>query len=487
VTHRRASHGRLLWLAPFLVTLAAAFPAAAGAATPATACGAIPASNPCYNTLPAIQAPAGQPPSEVTSPQVGRFIQVTKGDWSPPQQFYTYQWVWDCNAATPASGSPSTHATYQIADGDAGHTLCVLVTTAGVQVMTAPTGTVGLGTPLDQTAPSISGNTQDGQTLTADPGTWRGSSGITFTYQWKRCNGAGGLCGKPFTSPSPSPTYVLQDADLGRTMQVLVTATNAAGSTTAGAKIATDIVRPSNTAAPKIAGTAQEGKTLTVSHGSWVPSNAKLSYQWEACSASGSGCSAIGGASSPTYVLSAADVGHTVVVEEFATASGSLGPVTSVPAVSNATGVVRAASGTSSPPPGGTGNPPSGNGSGTGSGASKLTSHQIRSLLAHVLAVHGKLSAVLRHGGYSVAFAAPSSGRLAITWYYTPKHGRKFAVVAATFTFHRKGTVRIKLVLTAKGRTLLTGASRVKLTAKASFTPTGRGTTSTSKALTLKA
>jgi hypothetical protein len=98
-----------------------------------------------------------------------------------------------------------------------------------------------------------------------------------------------------------------------------------------------------------------------------------------------------------------------------------------------------------------------------------------------------RLGVLLKHGGYSVSFAAPSPGRLAITWYYAPKHGRKIAVVNATFTFHKKGTARIKLVLTGKGRRLLSGSSKVKLTAKGGFTPAGQGTTSTSMPITLKA
>lgn len=40
------------------------------------------------------------------------------------------------------------------------------------------------GVPVNVTAPTISGATLPGSTLTCSTGTWRGSTPITFTYQW---------------------------------------------------------------------------------------------------------------------------------------------------------------------------------------------------------------------------------------------------------------------------------------------------------------
>ena len=47
--------------------------------------------------------------------------------------------------------------------------------------------------PVQTTAPSISGTARDGETLTANPGTWGGTQ-PTFTYQWVSCDSTGTSC-----------------------------------------------------------------------------------------------------------------------------------------------------------------------------------------------------------------------------------------------------------------------------------------------------
>jgi hypothetical protein len=242
-----------------------------------------------------------------------------------------------------------------------------------------------------------------GQALTATPGVWRGTGattgGITFTYQWKRCNSTGGVCGKPITPPSSSPKYTLQQADVGHTMQVLVTATNSVGSTQAGAKHATAVVT-----AP------------TTSSGTGNPSGSGGSNNSNGGGQSGGKSGGQGGS------------------------SGSGNPV------------------------------------------------NIRALLMNALAVHGKnarIRALLRHGGYSFSFAAPSPGRLVISW-YRAKHGRTVLVATATFVFQKTGAARITLLLTSKGRGLLSRAGKMKLTANGAFTPAGKGTILASRLITLK-
>jgi sugar lactone lactonase YvrE len=81
--------------------------------------------------------------------------------------------------------------------------------------------------PTVSTAPSISGTTTVGQTLTATTGTWT-SSEISYSYQWQDCDGSGSNC--VAISGATTSTYTLAGGDAGHTIRVVVTATNPGGS-----------------------------------------------------------------------------------------------------------------------------------------------------------------------------------------------------------------------------------------------------------------
>ena len=82
--------------------------------------------------------------------------------------------------------------------------------------------------PTSSAAPTISGTTQVGQTLTANNGTWNSQTAPTFKYQWQRCDTAGNNCGA--IAGATSQTYAVQNADVNSTLRVVVTATNSSGS-----------------------------------------------------------------------------------------------------------------------------------------------------------------------------------------------------------------------------------------------------------------
>src|SRR5205807_2324734 len=87
---------------------------------------------------------------------------------------------------------------------------------------------------------------------------------------------------------------------------------------------------------PTITGTAQQGQTLTETHGEWTNSPTSFAYQWQQCDGSGSNCTAISGATGQTYAPVAGDVGRPLKVAETASNAGG----SSSPASSSATAVV---------------------------------------------------------------------------------------------------------------------------------------------------
>ena len=78
--------------------------------------------------------------------------------------------------------------------------------------------------------PTISGTTAVGDALIARAGAWTNcdSGACTFTYQWEHCDGSPASC--TAVSGAAYASYTLQASDVGDTIDVVVTATNAGGS-----------------------------------------------------------------------------------------------------------------------------------------------------------------------------------------------------------------------------------------------------------------
>jgi hypothetical protein len=253
----------------------------------------------------------------------------------------------------------------------------------------------------------------------------------------------------------------------------------AGGGTLSGVNAALTVPLPVNTALPGLGGTAQIGQKLTESHGTWTNSPTSYSYQWEDCSST---CSAIAGATSQSYTVTAADAGYAIRVEEFATNPGGTGG----PATSSASAVVPHPPAQSTAPS----TPPATSPTTSPSAPQpKISSAKLRALLTKVLAAHGsaaKIRALLQHGGYSFSFDAPVPGRLTIAWYQASRHGAKLLVARVSVVYKTSGSAKIKLVLTKKGRALLKHGRTVKISAHGSFVPKGGSATDTTKSLTLR-
>ena len=122
-------------------------------------------------------------------------------------------------------------------NGQRKRTAAALVTTSALLVVAALAAFAGNGSaaaqvaPRNEAPPTIAGTPQEGQTLTANPGSWSGTQPITFAYQWQRCGRNGGNCANIIGAASR--TYTLRGVDVGNTLRVRVTARNQDGSVNA--------------------------------------------------------------------------------------------------------------------------------------------------------------------------------------------------------------------------------------------------------------
>jgi hypothetical protein len=272
---------------------------------------------------------AGSAPANTSKPTIsgspvqGEKLTAGNGGWSGDTPItYSYQWR-RCNSSGSSCSNVGTNSSaYTLGSGDANHTMEVVVTATNAVGVSSATSdhtavVAALAKPVNQSAPSISGNLTPGSTLTANPGNWSGTQPMSFLYQWQRCDSNGNHCGS--IKDATGTTYKLTSADVDRRLRVGVTAKNSAGSRGAYSKT-TGIVgagAPVNTSPPTISGTPRQGSTVRAGAGSWSSSLRILVYhfQWFHCDSRGQHCTGIVGASNSSYVVGGGDVGHTLLVQ----------------------------------------------------------------------------------------------------------------------------------------------------------------------------
>jgi hypothetical protein len=213
--------------------------------------------------------------------------------------------------------------------------LAVALAAAGLLAATVAARTAAV--PQNTAAPRISGQTREGSTLTAGNGTWSNAP-TSYAYQWQRCTSGGTGCAN--IAGATSKAYTLAAADVDHRMRVLVTATNADGSTSAPSSpsgIVSASGAPTNTVPPNVSGTPVVGNELTATNGTWTGGATSFSLQWQRCPATTLVCVNIAGATGHTYGVRAADVGQRLRVRVTARNSSS-----SASADSDPTAVVTA-------------------------------------------------------------------------------------------------------------------------------------------------
>lgn len=196
--------------------------------------------------------------------------------------------------------------------------------TSGYTYWAAPVGGSGGGgtptptAPVNTARPVVGGTPTVGSTLTCSTGSWSGSP-TTYSYGWNR-NGAA-------ISGATSSSYVVQAGDAGQGLSCFVRAGNAAGqsdyATSDAVAVASGPAAPANTARPVVSGTAEQGQTLSCSTGSWSGSPTSYGRRWSRNGAP------IAGATSTSYVVTAADVAQALTCTVTATGAGGSSSATS--------------------------------------------------------------------------------------------------------------------------------------------------------------
>jgi hypothetical protein len=310
----------------------------------------------------AVVAPA--PPANGTLPTVsgtardGLTLGSTPGTWSgTPTVELARQWRRCDSAGDSCVDIPgATGASHALTAADVGRTVRLQVIAANAAgslvVSSARTAVVAAQPPASTAAPSIDGTARDGQTLTANPGTWSGTAPVAHAHRWLRCNASGQSCAA--IPGATASTYELVPDDVGRTVRVEVTGSNGGGSATAISEATALVVAgpPINVTPPSVTGSARDGELLSASDGSWSGTpTITVTRSWRRCEAGGTDCANIPGATGVTYALGPADVGRTIRVRVTAANSGGQrsvdseagAPVAAIPPASAARPVLSGA------------------------------------------------------------------------------------------------------------------------------------------------
>jgi hypothetical protein len=101
-----------------------------------------------------------------------------------------------------------------------------------------------------------------------------------------------------------------------------------------------------STVQPSVTGVVQQGRTLQVDNGAWSRSPTSFAYSWSRCNQNGRMCTPIAGATAATYVATAQDVGHALVVLVTASSGGATAAAISAAATGAPAGTGTTTTGT---------------------------------------------------------------------------------------------------------------------------------------------
>ena len=180
----------------------------------------------------------------------------------------TYQWqISTDGGASFANIAGATGASYLVTEANETDLIQVVATATNENGVTTSKTSAATSAVLDAaptvTTPLITGTAQEGQTLTASASS--GQSDNPVTYQWQISTDGGATYSN--IAGATGASYLVTEADETDLIQVVATATNENGVTVSATSAATAAVLDAapTVTTPLIAGTAQEGQTLTAS------------------------------------------------------------------------------------------------------------------------------------------------------------------------------------------------------------------------------
>ena len=161
---------------------------------------------------------------------------------------------------------------------------------------------------------TISGTAREREVLTATVTDADGIDGVSITYQWQ--------AGTDDISGADEATFILTQAEVGKTITVKVSYTDQQGADETLTSVATAAVTNTNdapTGLPTISGIPTQRETLTADTSTISDADGlgSFSYQWQA------GTDDIDSATSATFVLTQAQVGQTITVKVSYTDDGN--------------------------------------------------------------------------------------------------------------------------------------------------------------------
>ncbi|WP_344044885.1 Ig-like domain repeat protein [Nocardioides panacihumi] len=241
-------------------------------------------------------------------------LTATTPTWDLAGTTTSYEWL---RNGTPITGATAT--TYVVVGADKGYNISVRATGSldgyNSGSSTSAQKMVAAGPAASATVPpQITGTARVGEQLSASDPVWNVSD-VSTTWQWK--NGTSNIAG------ATGPTYTLKGTDAGKSITVVATGKRAGyadGVSVGGPVTPTPGPAPVVSNGPSISGPSYTvGATLTAV-AQWTAPGPNVtvtpSYQWLRNGV------AIGGATRPTYILTAADAGHSISVRAAGTAAG---------------------------------------------------------------------------------------------------------------------------------------------------------------------